>query len=104
MRDIALIFFLAILVLSCAEIETKAAQPDLDKFFEVYAEFLELSQSDSLNQADKNVLMDSAFVLHGMDSTAFDSALAYFEKRPDLFLDAFEKFDANMRSGQAVQE
>ena len=86
-----------ILLFSCAEKEKSATPPDTESFFKVYSTFLQLSRADS-TLSDKSVLMDSALALHGMDAATFDSTLAYFEKHPDIFLDAFEKFDAALRT------
>ncbi len=96
------VFFLLLIITfsSCTRKETPTIKPDVEQFFEVYMTFLELSRSDSLQLTDKSALMDSALSLHGMDEAVFDTTLTYLEKHPDIFLQAFEKFDAKLREQQ----
>ncbi len=86
-----------LLLFSCSEKENSTTTPDAESFFKVYSTFLQLSRADSI-MTDESVLMDSALSLHGMEAAVFDSTLAYFEKHPDVFLEAFEKFDAALRT------
>lgn len=99
MPDYKLLVIMLVLFFSCADKESTAAPPDTGSFFKVYSTFLELSRTDS-SMTDESVLMDSALSLHSMDAATFDSTLAYFEKHPDVFLDAFEKFDSTLRTEQ----
>jgi len=65
-----------LLLFSCSEKENSTTTPDAESFFKVYSTFLQLSRADSI-MTDESVLMDS---------------------HPDVFLEAFEKFDAALRT------
>jgi len=104
MRVFGSLIFLLLFSLTCTEKQEVQFEPDVEKFFKVYATFLGFSRADSLVLIEKSVLMDSALAQHGMDAIAFDTTLAYFEARPDIFLESFEKFDADMRADQQPLE
>ena len=98
MKGIFLILIAWMILFSCSKREKPTIQPDVDRFFKVYQTFIDLYQAESSRLLDESVLMDSALVLHRMDPAQFDTTLAYLERHPDIFLQAFEQFDDSLRA------
>lgn len=86
-----------LLFIQCGKSKSQLEQPDVAQFFQVYGTFLKLSQADSMGEHHSSALLDSALQLHHMTQAQFDTTLAYFEKNPDIFVSALEKFDVQFR-------
>ena len=84
-------------VLACSKTEEPGIKPDVPQFFVVYQTFIELVQNDSTGMVEKEILMDSALALHGMEPAQFDTTLSYLERNPELFIEAFQMFDDSLR-------
>ncbi|MBN1561448.1 hypothetical protein JW998_14430 [candidate division KSB1 bacterium] len=97
MRIIAVLCTLLIFF-SCSRRKEPAVKPDIPRFFQVYETFIELNQADHAPFMDKSALMDSALALHDMSPAQFDTTLAYLERHPEIFLQAFEQFDDSLRA------
>lgn len=88
-------------ILACGEPEAPGPQPNVEQFFAVYQDFLNMSQSDSLAFQNEQDLLDSALARHNMQPEEFDATLEYLETHPEEFLKAFESFDSTMRQDLA---
>ncbi|MBN1466544.1 hypothetical protein JXA02_12340 [candidate division KSB1 bacterium] len=86
-----------LLVLACSKGD-ETVRPDVARFFQVYQTFVELNQADGNLFMDKSALMDSALTLHEMSPAQFDTTLAYLERHPEIFLQAFEQFDDSLQA------
>ena len=66
-------------ILACGEPEAPGPQPNVEQFFAVYQDFLNMSQSDSLAFQNEQDLLDSALARHNMQPEEFDATLEYLE-------------------------
>ncbi len=87
-----------VIMFSCSSDDEPAVRPDVARFFQVYLTFIELSESNSNLDVDKSALMDSALALYEMSPAQFDTTLAYLERHPEIFMQAFEQFDDTLRA------
>jgi len=94
-----LIFIVGIIIfLACQPNDTEDIQPDIDTFFKVYHTFLEWSQADSLQMADRHVLMDSALKQYNMKPAQFDTTLSYLEDNPTVFLEFLQQLNDSLEN------